>query len=86
MYGFTTVGVLCVFMDLLLGYFVLMKEFSLFSAEPLCSARQWKEKDWEKHKKYEKEEAEILWNCIKISILVLLRLPDSGSKIIFKYL
>lgn len=33
-----------------------------------------------KHKKYEKEETEILCNCIKVLISVLLRISDNGSK------
>lgn len=44
-----------------------------------------KRQDEKKHKSYEKKESELLWNCIKIPISELLRLPDNGSNnIIFE--
>lgn len=85
MYGFTIVCVHCAFMNLLLGFFVLLKEFSLFTAEPLCDEREEKNVKTEKTiKVMRKKETELLLNCIKILISELLRLPDNGNNIIFK--
>lgn len=55
MYGYTTVCALCAFMNLFLGYFVLLKEFLLLTAESLCNAREGKKVKTEKSVEFMRE-------------------------------